>query len=176
MVTRLKAAGYDDPYGTANYKGLTLNEFAKMVFPDLYSSAKNPSIIAEEHVIGSDGKEVRGHTQGNYLMDGQNCASVGKDGALVDPIKISSTLNSRYYDLAEAVAHELYHAIDHVSGNYLNWINKGGLSYANLKSELNAYTSTNNLMFPQTEFNLKSIQSNFLHIINFQSKVNFYKF
>lgn len=129
ITARLKAAGFNDPQAAADYAGLSLNEFAQKVFPDMMASAKNPHFKKVETIdkAGSLGLTPVGANDvtGVHTFRG--------------PVLIAKAAFSSYMQLASTMGHELSHVIDCVSGSMTTWFKKGGENYRSAMTELRAY-------------------------------------
>ena len=129
ITGRLKAAGYNDPQAAADYAGLSLDEFAQKVFPDIMTTAKNPHFKKLETIdkAGSLGLTPVGANDvtGVHTFRG--------------PVLIAKAAFSSYMQLASTMGHELSHVIDCVSGSMTTWFKKGGENYRSAMTELRAY-------------------------------------
>jgi hypothetical protein len=128
---RLKAAGYNDPQAAADYAELSLDDFAKRVFPDMYAQANNPQFEKKESIIFK-GKPANGLTNGEWNP-------TTNKGNLTSPIQIAKTAFSSFLQLSSTMGHELNHAIDYISGNMSLWYKIGGNSLRTAMTESKAY-------------------------------------
>lgn len=153
ITGRLKAAGYDDPQAAADYAGLSLDEFAQKVFPDMMATAKNPHFKKVETIdkAGSLGLTPVGANDvtGVHTFRG--------------PVLIAKAAFSSYMQLASTMGHELNHVIDCVSGSMTTWFKRGGENYRSAMTELRAYQwvglNGGNFNAPMYLYNLNRVGS-----------------
>lgn len=130
LISRLKAAGYNDPQAAADYDGLNLEEFAVKIFPDMYNEVTSPCFEKVEDL----GNGVEGETPIKKMTyKGKTTYSLSSS------IKISKIAFSSYLRLSSAMGHELVHVENVINGNMSFWFNKyGGENYREAMSELSS--------------------------------------
>ena len=111
----MKEAGYNDPHAAASYEGLSLEEFALKVFPDMYNNVDSPCLEKVESL--GNGEEGETSIQSAVY---KNRSVFSLNG----PVKIARIAFSSYLRLASALGHELVHVQNVQNGNMSVWYNK----------------------------------------------------
>ncbi len=139
--------GYDpDIVATMTQEELVI--FVKKVFPELYASGGKPSFDIVE--TGSLGEDVLGRTRANYFVGKENPDLYIKLNSI--RIMVAKEAFRNYLTLGRVIGHELIHAVDHFSGNFLQWNNKFSQSFAIDLTELNAHEWEISVGAPSTNY------------------------
>ncbi|MGC4040403.1 MAG: RHS repeat-associated core domain-containing protein [Flavobacterium sp.] len=151
LVKMLDKAGYKFPNQTAENLNISLEEFARRVFADMYKQAGNPKFTKVDKIesestkseTGGAGMTVHGKVSYTWTESG------GKITTTPTGILIAKDAFASFLLLGEVVGHELNHYVDHVFGCYAGWANSVGgtgeerINYAHNMSEMAAWSWTN---------------------------------